>query len=137
MYSRSFTSPDHPSVPDSYGGIAFREPDPIPEDAPKSIPRSADVKFTTAPAPPDPKLSAVSTEPEVEPTGGGFMSGILEKLQLGKMFSGVRDFDLSKIALPKIGMEEVLIVGLALFLFFSKDGDKECAVLLALLLLIR
>ena len=136
MYSRTYAN-DLPSVPESYSGIAFREPDPIPEDAPKSIPKSADVKFTTSPAPPDPKLSSAGAEPAVAEPGEKPMGGFFEKLQLGKMFSGMRSFDFSTLSLPKIGMEEILIVGLALFLFFSKDGDKECAVLIALLLLIR
>ena len=136
MYSRTYAN-DLPTVPESYSGVAFREPDPIPDDAPKSIPKSADVKFTTSPAPPDPKLSSAGAEPAVEETCVKPSQGFFEKIQLGKMFSGIRDFDFSSISLPRIGMEEILIVGLALFLFFSRDGDKECAALLALLLLIR
>ena len=137
MYSRSYEK-DLPCVPESYSGVAFREPDPIPEDAPKSIPRSADVKFTTSPAPPDPNLTAKSSVTDTEECESvGAMSGFLDRLQLGRLFSGVSGLDFSRLSLPNIGMEEILIVGLALFLFFSRDGDKECAVLLALLLLIR
>ena len=39
--------------------------------------------------------------------------------------------------LEKLGTEEILIIATALFLLFSKDGDKECAILLLLLLLIN
>ena len=46
-------------------------------------------------------------------------------------------FSLERLRLPKLGTEEILIIGLALFLFLSRDGDKECAILLALLLLIH
>lgn len=35
------------------------------------------------------------------------------------------------------GIEEILICALALYMFFSKDGDKECAIMLAILLFIR
>lgn len=36
----------------------------------------------------------------------------------------------------KIGTEELLIIAAALFLFLSKEGDKECAILLVLLLFV-
>ncbi len=35
-----------------------------------------------------------------------------------------------------IGTEELLILGAAAFLFFAKDGDKECALMLLLLIFI-
>lgn len=41
------------------------------------------------------------------------------------------------LKMPKIGVEEILIIATAAFLFFSKDGDRECAIMLALLLLIN
>ena len=37
----------------------------------------------------------------------------------------------------KIGTEEMLIIALALFLFLSKEGDKECAIILFLLLFVN
>ena len=141
MYSRSYQSGEIPTLPESYSGVAFREPEPIPEDAPKSIPKSADVKFTTSPAPPDPNLTAVAetepaTEPESLPTGG-FLSGIMEGLPLKGIFSGLSGFNLERLGLNRIGTEEILIIGLALFLFLSREGDKECAILLVLLLFIH
>ena len=36
----------------------------------------------------------------------------------------------------KLGTEEILIIAVAAFLFFSRDGDKECALLLLSLLFI-
>ena len=139
MYSRSYSQGDLPSVPESYSGVAFRDPEPIPEDAPKSIPKSADVKFTTSPAPPDPNLTTKeepSPESEAVETGG-ILSGIFDKLPIRSLFTGGSPLDLSRIKLPRIGTEEILIAGLALFLFFSKDGDRECAMLLLLLLFIH
>lgn len=41
------------------------------------------------------------------------------------------------LSLPKLGTEEILLIGAAAFLFFSREGDKECALLLLLLLLIN
>lgn len=37
---------------------------------------------------------------------------------------------------PTIGTEEILILATAAFLFFSKSGDRECALILLLLLFI-
>ena len=37
----------------------------------------------------------------------------------------------------KLGTEELLIGAIALFLLFSKSGDKECAIMLLLLLFIN
>ena len=36
-----------------------------------------------------------------------------------------------------IGTEEILIIATAAFLFFSKGGDRECALILLLLLFIN
>jgi len=41
------------------------------------------------------------------------------------------------ISFPKIGTEEILIIAAAAYLFFTKEGDKECAVMLILLLLVN
>ena len=41
------------------------------------------------------------------------------------------------LKMPKIGTEELLIIGVALFLLLSKDGDNECALILLLILLIN
>ena len=56
---------------------------------------------------------------------------------LGGLFGG-----LSSLSLPflskdiHIGSEEVLIAAVALFLLFSKNGDKECAIMLLLTLFV-
>ena len=44
---------------------------------------------------------------------------------------------LERIRMPRIGSEELLIIAAAAFLLLSKDGDRECAVMLLLLLFIR
>ncbi len=140
MYSRSYKKDtDGISIPESYAGVAFREPEApeIPEDAPRSLAKSADIRFT-APEPPDPNLTSTaevgSEEKEETVEAGGFFSSVMDKLPIKNIFSGI---DIRKLGLMQIGTEEILIIGLALFLFLSRDGDKECAVLLLLLLLIR
>ena len=54
--------------------------------------------------------------------GGDFFSGTLSRLH-------IKDF--------KIGTEEVLILGISLFMLISHDGDKELALFLLLLLFIK
>lgn len=44
---------------------------------------------------------------------------------------------LDSLRLPEIGSEELLIIAVALFLLFSQNGDKECAIMLLLLLLVN
>ncbi|MBQ7333659.1 MAG: hypothetical protein IJW38_04850 [Clostridia bacterium] len=47
-----------------------------------------------------------------------------------------KSFDFKNISLFKkgFGTEELLIIGIAAFLLFSRDGDKECAIILLLTL---
>ena len=40
---------------------------------------------------------------------------------------------LGKIKMPHLQTEELLLLAAAAFLFFSKDGDKECAILILLI----
>lgn len=141
MYSRSYQAGEIPAIPESYSGVAFREPEPPPEDAPRGVAKSADIRFTTSPEPPDPNLTAAAVaEPASAPERaetGGILSAIGDILPFKGLFSGVSGFSLERLRLPKLGTEEILIIGLALFLFLSRDGDKECAIVLALLLLIH
>lgn len=53
---------------------------------------------------------------------GGFISSLLENANIG---------------LHKIGLEEIILAAAALYLFLSKDGDKECAIILAILFFIN
>ena len=58
---------------------------------------------------------------ESEPVGAGVLSGLFGGDILGK------------IKMPELRTEEILLLAAAAFLFFSKDGDKECAILILLL----
>ena len=55
---------------------------------------------------------------------------------LSGLFSGNIPL-LSGIKMPTIGIEEILIIATAAFLIFSKNGDRECAILLLLLLFVN
>lgn len=49
------------------------------------------------------------------------------------VFSWLSELGLS---LPSFGTEDILIIATAAFLFFSKSGDKECAIMLLLLIFV-
>ncbi len=53
-------------------------------------------------------------------------------------FSGLfgNFFKNGKFSLQTLEFEDLLIIGIALYMLFSKDGDKECGILLLLLLFI-
>ena len=68
---------------------------------------------------------AMQGSAQADAKGGGILSGLLGNLHLGIP------------SLDKIGYEEILIIGIAVFLFFSADGDRECALILLALLLIN
>lgn len=125
MYSRSFYPTEGSSPPENYSGTAFSEPAPL-FDPP--LPDSS---------PDEPALSNSVTEnfeegkEKSEPAGLfniPLLSGLLRGSGLGGTFSDL---------FSKIGIEEILIIAVAAFLFFSKDGDTECAILLLLLLFVK
>ncbi len=77
----------------------------------------------TSQPPPEPKESAAEPTSAI-PAGAGVLSQFF-----GTNF--LRGFSLSKI-----GSEELLLLAAAAFLFFSRDGDKECAILILILVFI-
>ena len=113
MYTRSYypDSASRPSLPDNYDGTALVN-DMI-TDTPGD--QHSINEYTEASA-------------KNKQEGGSLVSGLL-----GGFLSGGSQ----GIRLPSIGTEEILLIGMAAFLFFSHDGDKECALLLMLLLLIN
>ena len=61
--------------------------------------------------------------------GRGFLGDVLSRLPFKSLGE-------SGGFLSRIGSEEILLIALALFLLFSESGDRECAVMLILLLFI-
>ena len=119
MYTRSYDEQRGILIPDSYGGTAL--------SSPLSTDSTHNEDKTEAS---DPTASTASTEPKGDEKSEktfsvfgfhlpNFISNSLKNTNLG---------------LQKIGTEEILLIATAAFLFFSKEGDKECAVILLLLL---
>ena len=117
MYSRSYypEQTERLSIPENYDGTALLEAPPAPSDD------------GTAEA----SVSISNTDKKDESTPVS-----LGKIPFLSSLFGGSGLNLG-IKLPKIGTEEILIIATAAFLFFSKDGDRECAIMLALLLLIN
>ena len=109
MYTRSYNSDDErPALPRGYDGTAFH----------KEI-----------------REAAESAEPKDVPTAASETeeAGLFWRIPLlGSIrapFNFKLPFDLNS--------EDLVLIGLALLLFFTKDGDRECALMIALLLFIR
>ena len=65
---------------------------------------------------------------------------LLEKLpikKLGTLLGFQKNVGNTGENLLSLGTEEILIIAIALYMFFSKDGDRECAIMLAILLFIK
>ena len=132
MYSRSY-SEDKATilVPESYGGTALYE------DVHTSVENDTEtdqIEYTeTGSIGIDTAAKDNLDAPKA--TEAGLFSGFMSKLPFGNIFGNF--FGNGKFGLQKIGTEEILIIATAAFLFFSSDGDRECAILLLLLLFIN
>ena len=110
MYTRSFYKEDGGIfMPEKYDGVALQKPQ---EEEPCQEGHERE-------GPPDEKKESDSV---FNLLGGNFSK---------KLFSGDSIFKRFGI-----GVEEVLIIAVAAFLFFSREGDKECALMLLALLFI-
>ena len=108
MYSRSYDSTDERevNVPLHYDGIAFGEGSPSTEE------ENAKEECQTVSASPTLK-SAFANIP--------LLKGLLSQGAEGS------------VRMPRIGKEEIILIAAAAFLFFTDSGDKECAIMLLLL----
>ena len=125
MYSRSFYPTEISAPPENYNGTAFSEPAPVFE-APTPEPLPVTEESVSAASD-----DVIKNSKKAEPTGLfnlPILSGLFGSSGAGGTLSGL---------FSNIGIEEILIIAVAAFLFFSKDGDSECAILLILLLFVK
>lgn len=122
MYTRSYANEtDNIIIPDKYGGTSFyhtQQEDPGEKHTvgTRNPWEDADIHRSES------EEIEESIESSATPTKsylGGFLSKFVKNGNIG---------------LQKIGTEEILIIAAAAFLLFSKEGDKECAIMLLLLL---
>ena len=121
MYSRSYypESNERLSPPNNYDGTAFMdrpeseiciEPSDLSQDENEDIQANC-----------NPHSESLLGENHL-------FSGLFEK---NGLLGGLG------LKMPTIGTEEILIIATAAFLLFSKNGDRECALILLLLLFIN
>lgn len=121
MYTRSYAEEKSGIlIPESYGGIAFSESNisarQVGEERHTSTQQESDIT--------DQKNEReASTEEAFNP---------ITKIKTPSFLSNI--FSFNNFSLQKIGKEEILILAAAAFLFFSKEGDRELAIMLLLLL---
>jgi len=134
MYSRSYYPDTDISVPENYDGTAFSDDFMTSEPkTPKIEPVKNEVKFS----PKEPECVSEESEdcfsPKKEKEHGSLFG-----IDFGGIFGGLfRGGKLSSIIPKDFGTEELLIIGIALFLLFSPDRDIECALLILALIFIK
>ena len=124
MYSRSFYPSEVSAPPENYNGTAFAEPAPLYEAPPEPVPVEEIAASSVS-------ENIIETPKKAEPAGLfnlPILSGLFGSAGSGGTLSGL---------FSNIGIEEILIIAVAAVLFFSKDGDSECAILLLLLLFVK
>ncbi len=116
MYERTY--PNAYTVPEHYHGIALEECAECPEEAPCI---------------PEPPLHSETYEESAEESVPCACKGKRrsEFSERALAFLGRLPFHL-----PRFEGEDFLLIGAALLLFFSKNGDKECALIFLALLFI-
>lgn len=130
MYTRSyFTEDKKVDIPENYDGNAFRENcgNYVLEDT------DSNGNFQKEEIPPEEKRKdSECTAKPFSPFERFSLEGVSKLLP----FRGFKNI-FTKSTDFRFGTEEILICIIALYMFFSKDGDKECAIMLALLLFVR
>ena len=138
MYTRNYYSEHEKiTVPENYDGNAFHENKEVREAKAEQAP-SVKEELPPLRAPWDvPKETSedvaekVMTRPK---TQGNLLGELMTNLPFG---SFLRKGDFFKNAFSDFGTEEILLIGVALFLLLSKSGDKECAFILLFLLFVK
>ena len=120
MYAQSYQDEITRAIPDTYSGTALRDSINVERE----IDEPCDV-----PASKNPWES--QCDDKQEKRDGNWLEGLLSSIAapfgFGKGASSNR---------IKLGTEELMIIGVAAFLFFSKERDIECIIMLIALLLI-
>ena len=114
MYQRSYPERGHDAIPEGYGGSAVARPEP------ESEPYIEENKN-----PWERSTESTGTEVKGEPKGDSVLTGL---------FSGL--FPNGRFSLQNIGFEEILIIAAAAYMLLSRDGDRECGIMLFILLFI-
>ncbi len=136
MYTGSYyPDGERTRLPEGYDGCAFGQAD------------TAQATVEIAKATSEPKISPrdgalVDENDDVEAMskkdddGGSWLGSLFQKLPFSGFLEGKR-LGPMRFDTFKLGTEEILLIAVALFLLFTKNGDKECAIILLCLLFVR
>ena len=122
MYTRSFYDSEH-TIPEGYDGEALRE----------NVSESYTIQPTSTPqkiSPPSPDYEAEEI-PESAFSFGGIFDSIWEALPFKRFFG-----NMSFLGQGRLDIEDIILIGIALVLFFSECGDRTLALMLIGLLFI-
>ena len=119
MYAQSYQDEGIRGIPDTYSGVALRENQN--DDGNNSD--TDDIPVSKNPW--ENECEAKEEQKHSSNILSDIFASIISPLGFGR---GAQGF--------KIGTEELLIIGAAAFLFFSKERDIECIIMLVALLLI-
>ena len=136
MYTRSYyPEQEKLTVPENYDGYAFSE-----EKSESVTLKESEIQESKAPlrAPWDEDkeekqekiAQPASATPKYDSSFGVFLNKI-------PFLKGISKSNTFKNGLSDFGTEELLIIGIAIFLLLSKSGDKECSLMLLFLLFIK
>ena len=130
MYTRSYYDSDgaiHNLPSQGYDGTALQDTPPTEQTQASSVIKEESRRETKIS--PKNDLHAQDVE-EVSAKPSGF--------RIGDYFKWLIKRDIFPFSLPrKLDFEDLLILGIAAYLLLSKSGDKECAILLGLLIFIK
>ena len=129
MYTRSYDNEGGIRIPEKYDGNAFIANEVKTDTESESTKSSESLRAPWDTPKPEEREEIIPTAANAR--SENIFSRYIKKLSFGALniFGGEGGFHL--------GTEEILIIGVALFLFFSGGGDKECAIMLLLLLLVK
>ena len=132
MYTRPYDDNAGIIIPESYSGTALREEPPISETHETEQASATPRPDASGGRNPWEKDTTVHNDSPMKNDKAVPTGSFLSNLPFGNLLGGI--FKNERFGLQKIGTEEILIIATAAFLLFSKDGDKECAIMLLLLL---
>ena len=135
MYSRNYyTDEAQLKIPENYDGTALID-ERCKDNSPPTIDsiegeRENECSVSTAESDAEAASLRLNMSDRYSEKAGGF--DILSLLS----DRGLKNLSLKSL-IPNFGTEELLLLALAAFLLFSKTGDKECAILILVLIFIK
>ena len=132
MYSQNLSHPDNEiKLPPNYDGVLFSDEAETSDTCTNPL---TSAKSEVKVSPKESENGEPVFKKNEEPGRRLFPALDLGK-GIGDIFAGL--FRGGRIFPEKLELEDLLIIGIAAFLFFSPSGDKECALILLALIFVN